>query len=351
MSEDKKKNEEQVNENAEAASTNETAETNETPEVNETPDSKDQAESKEKEDTAKTEESEAKADKPDAKDSDADLAAQVQKAAASTITREDLDAITSGKDEAEGSAETDNSDRRVIVRAVGVKKHYDMNGIITKALRNIDMEIYGGEFICVMGPSGSGKSTFFNMIGGLDSPTAGRVFIDEVDVAQLSAVELAFLRCRKIGYIFQSYNLIQYQTALENVTTPMAFAGVPPDEGRERGMELLDLVGLKSRWFHRPIEMSGGQQQRVAIARSLANNPMILLADEPTANLDLHTGQEVLEILQRINRTKGVTVICATHDYRMMDICDRLMWIRDGEIERIAERRDVDVQLATIEGE
>ena len=245
----------------------------------------------------------------------------------------------------------ETKERRVIVRAVGVQKHYVMGDVVTKALRQIDMEIYGGEFICVMGPSGSGKSTFFNMVGGLDSPTAGRVFIDEVDVAQLSAVELAFLRCRKIGYIFQSYNLIQYQTALENVTTPMAFGGVPPDEARVRGMDLLDLVGLKSRWFHRPIEMSGGQQQRVAIARSLANNPMILLADEPTANLDIHTGQEVLDILQRINKEKGVTVICATHDYRMMNICDRLMWIRDGEIERIADRKDVDIQLSTIEGE
>ena len=240
-------------------------------------------------------------------------------------------------------------ERRVIIRTVGLKKIYMMKNVITEALRGVDVSIYQGEFISVMGPSGSGKSTFFNMIGALDSPSVGRVFIDEVDVAQLTAEELAFLRCHKIGYIFQSYNLIRYMTALENVTTPMAFGGVQPDEARERGMNILDLVGLKARWSHRPIEMSGGQQQRVAIARSLANNPQVLLCDEPTANLDMHTGQEILEILQRLNKEKGVTVICATHDHRMMNICDRLMWIRDGRIERIADRKDVHIELASVE--
>jgi len=202
-----------------------------------------------------------------------------------------------------------------------------------------------------MGPSGSGKSTFFNMIGGLDSPSSGRVLIDEVDVAQLTAVELAFLRCRKIGYIFQQYNLIPYMTALENVTTPMTFAGVDPDEARARGVELLDLVGLKDRWFHRPIEMSGGQQQRVAIARSMANRPSILLCDEPTANLDLATGQEILDILRKLGDERGVTVICATHDHRMLDICDRLVWIRDGKIERVARREEVKISLGSVGGE
>jgi len=238
--------------------------------------------------------------------------------------------------------------QRVIIRAVGMKKHYLRKGQVTAALRGVDVEIYTGEFITVMGPSGSGKSTFFNMIGALDSPSEGRVFIDEVDVAQLTAEELAFLRCRKIGYIFQSYNLIQSMTALENVTTPMAFGGVTGDESRKRGMELLDLVGLKERWFHRPIEMSGGQQQRVAIARALANNPGILLCEEPTANLDHHTGDEILAILQRLNTERGVTIICATHDHRMMNVCDRLMWIRDGAIERIARRDEVEVSLGSI---
>ncbi len=240
---------------------------------------------------------------------------------------------------------------RVIIRTVGLKKHYVMKGVVTEALRGVDVEIYQGEFISVMGPSGSGKTTFFNMIGGLDSPTSGRVFIDEVDVAQLTAIELAFLRCRKIGYIFQEYNLIQYMTALENVTTPMAFGGVTPDLARRRGMDLLELVGLGDRWFHRPIEMSGGQQQRVAIARSMANEPSVLLCDEPTANLDLRTGREILDILRRLNDDRGVTIICATHDHRMLDICDRLMWIRDGQIERIARRDEVHIEVGSIAGE
>lgn len=240
---------------------------------------------------------------------------------------------------------------RVIIRTVELEKHYQIKDVTTKALRGIDVEIFTGEFISVMGPSGSGKSTFFNMVGGLDGPTSGRVFIDEVDVAQLTAVELAFLRCRKIGYIFQSYNLITYMTALENVTTPMAFAAVPPDEARERGMGLLKIVGLSDRWHHRPIEMSGGQQQRVAIARSMANNPNILLCDEPTANLDLATGNEILQILRRLNEERGVTIICATHDHRMLDICDRLIWIRDGRIDRIAKREEVHIEVGSIVSE
>jgi putative ABC transport system ATP-binding protein len=240
---------------------------------------------------------------------------------------------------------------RVIIRTVGLKKSYIMKDVVTEALRGVDVEIMTGEFISVMGPSGSGKSTFFNMIGALDSPTTGRVFIDEVDVAQLTAEELAYLRCHKIGYIFQSYNLIKYMTALENVTIPMAFGGVMPDQARERGMELLDVVGLKDRWHHRPIEMSGGQQQRVAIARSLANNPSVLLCDEPTANLDLATGQEILNILTRLNQERNVTIICATHDHRMLNICDRLMWIRDGRIERIARRDEVHIEIGSIGGE
>jgi putative ABC transport system ATP-binding protein len=244
-----------------------------------------------------------------------------------------------------------DAERRVIIRAVKLQKRYLMGDVETIALKGIDSEIYAGEFISVMGPSGSGKSTFFNMIGGLDSPSSGRVFIDEVDVAQLTAVELAFLRCRKIGYIFQSYNLVQYMTALENVTIPMTFAGVHADEARQRGMDILGTVGLRERWFHRPIEMSGGQQQRVAIGRSLANNPAILLCDEPTANLDINTGQEILEILQKLNKERGVTIICATHDHRMLNICDRLMWIRDGGIERIARRDEVNIELGSIGGE
>ncbi len=242
-------------------------------------------------------------------------------------------------------------DRAVIIRTINVVKSYGMGDVITYALRGIDVTIDRGELISVLGPSGSGKSTFFNMIGALDSPSSGRVLIDEVDVAQLNAVELAFLRCRKIGYIFQSYNLIRYMTALENVTVPMAFAGAAPEEARRRGMELLRLVGLDDRWDHRPVELSGGQQQRVAIARAMCNNPMILLADEPTANLDLHTGQQILDILDRINKERNVTIVCATHDHRLINISDRIFWIRDGKVERIERRQDIEVNLGRIGGE
>jgi putative ABC transport system ATP-binding protein len=169
-------------------------------------------------------------------------------------------------------------------------------------------------------------------------------------VAQLTAVELAFLRCCKIGYIFQSYNLVPYLTALENVTTPLAFAGVPADEARSRGMELLRLVGLGDRWSHRPVEMSGGQQQRVAIARAMANRPSILLCDEPTANLDFRTGEEILGLLAALNRDRRVTIICATHDHRMLALSDRLVWIRDGRIERIDRRDEVTIELGSVGG-
>jgi putative ABC transport system ATP-binding protein len=250
-----------------------------------------------------------------------------------------------------GAAQPGSPERPVIIRTRHLCKEYHMGEVVTHALQGVDVELYRGEFICVMGPSGSGKSTFFNMIGGLDSPTSGRVFIDEVDVAQLNAVELAFLRCRKIGYIFQTYNLVQYMTCLENVTVPMAFAGVMADDARRRGMKLLDLVGLKERWFHKPIELSGGQQQRTAIARSMANDPQILLCDEPTGNLDLKTGSEIHDILQKLNRQHGVTIICATHDHRLIAMADRILWIRDGQVERIASRGDVSIEAGSIDGE
>jgi putative ABC transport system ATP-binding protein len=241
-----------------------------------------------------------------------------------------------------------SSEKAVIIRTLGLEKSYGVGEATTRALSGVDSTIVRGEFIAVMGPSGSGKSTYFNMIGALDAPSRGRILIDEVDVAQLSAVELAFLRCRKIGYIFQSYNLIRYMTALENVTVPMTFAGVGPDEARRRGMALLELVGLGERWWHRPMEMSGGQQQRVAIARSLCNAPSILLADEPTANLDLKTGQDVLELLQKINRERGVTIVCSTHDHRLLNVCDRIMWIRDGRVERVEQRADIAISVGSI---
>jgi putative ABC transport system ATP-binding protein len=227
---------------------------------------------------------------------------------------------------------TPSAERPVIVRTINLRKEYRMGQVLTQALRGITVEIYRGEFLCVMGPSGSGKSTFFNMVGGLDSPSSGRVFIDEVDVAQLSAIELAFLRCRKIGYIFQQYNLVQYMTALENVTVPMAFAGLDTDEARERGLGLLDLVGLKERWFHKPVEMSGGQQQRVAIARALIGSPAIILADEPTGALDTKTGEEIMDLFRRLNREEGITMVIITHNPGLAEQCGRYVKIIDGMI-------------------
>lgn len=234
--------------------------------------------------------------------------------------------------------------KEVLVSVHDIKRTFWRGTEPVHALAGITLNIYRGEYICVMGPSGSGKSTFFNMVGGLDTPTSGRVFIDGVDMAQLNAEELAFLRCRKIGYVFQQFNLNTVMTALENVTLPMVFAGVSSDEARARGMALLDRVGLASRWNHRPKEMSGGQMQRVAIARSLANNPSILLCDEPTGNLDLKTGKEIHLLLHDLNKNDGVTVICATHDPNMLSVSSRMVWISDGRIDRIAESRHVKVE-------
>jgi putative ABC transport system ATP-binding protein len=239
---------------------------------------------------------------------------------------------------------------KIIIRTRDLKREYRMGGVVTHALRGIDLEIFRGEFLSIMGPSGSGKTTLFNAIGALDTPTSGRVFIDEVDAAQLNADELAYIRCKKIGYIFQSYNLVTVQTCLENVMTPMLFAGVIADEARKRGMRLLGLVGLAERWDHRPKEMSGGQQQRTAIARALANEPSVLLCDEPTANLDLKTGQEINDLLVQLNKERGVTIICSTHDHRMLEVSDRVVWIRDGKVDRISRREDLKIRAGTIEG-
>jgi putative ABC transport system ATP-binding protein len=237
-----------------------------------------------------------------------------------------------------------------IVRTKNLAKEYVMGGQVLRALDGVQLDIRRGEYISLMGPSGSGKSTLFNMIGGLDKPTEGSVFIDEVDMAQLDANELAYLRCRRIGYIFQSFNLIPVMTALENVTLPMIFAGIPSDEAAEKGIDLLKTVGLGERLHHKPTELSGGQQQRVAIARSFANDPVIILADEPTGNLDLKTGKEIIELLRVMNKDRGVTIISATHDLKMIDVSDRIVWIRDGKIDRIEERADIDLKVGELEG-
>jgi putative ABC transport system ATP-binding protein len=173
------------------------------------------------------------------------------------------------------------------------------------------------------------------MIGGLDRPTRGVVYIDGVDISKLDAYELAWLRCRKIGYIFQTFNLIPVLTATENVALPTVFAGVPRDEGLKRAEKILASVGLGERLHHKPSELSAGQQQRVAISRAMANDPAIILADEPTGNLDLNTGMEIIDLLHGLNKSRGMTLIAATHDLKMIKASDRIVWMRDGKIEKI----------------
>jgi putative ABC transport system ATP-binding protein len=236
-----------------------------------------------------------------------------------------------------------------VVRVKSVTKTFKLGKIDVQALKGVDLEISKGDYISIMGPSGSGKSTLFNMIGGLDKPSSGKVFIDEVDIAQLDAYELAWLRCRKIGYIFQTFNIIQVMTALENVTLPMVFAGLNNDAAVEKGMQLLDLVGLGDRFSHKPFELSGGQQQRVAVARALANDPAIILADEPTGNLDLTTGEEIIALLKHLSQERGVTVISATHDFKMLNVSDRVIWIRDGRVDKIENREELSISIGQID--
>jgi len=222
-----------------------------------------------------------------------------------------------------------------VIELRDLQRYYKMGSETVKALDGIELEIRRGEYVSIVGPSGSGKTTLFNLVGGLDKPTKGNVFIDGVDISQLDAYELAWLRCRKIGYIFQSFNLIQVLTALENVSLPTVFAGTPHDEGLKKAEKLLDQVGLGERLHHRPTELSAGQQQRVAIARALANDPAIILADEPTGNLDLNTGMKIIDLLHGLNKMRGLTLVAATHDLKMIKASDRIVWMRDGVVERI----------------
>jgi len=245
----------------------------------------------------------------------------------------------------------DTAQQDTVIRAIDVRRYYGSGEAVTKALDGVTLDVSRGEYLSIMGPSGSGKSTLFNMIGGIDSPTEGMVFIDEIDVAQLDSYELAWMRCHKIGYIFQTYNILPVLTALENTTLPMTFAGLTPDEARDKGAEILKTVGLGDRMFHRPFELSGGQQQRVAVARAMANDPVIILADEPTANLDVRTGEEIIELLCRLKEERGITVISATHDMKMLDVSDRILWIRDGKIDRLEERENLDISIGGIDHE
>ena len=237
-----------------------------------------------------------------------------------------------------------------VVKTEDVVKEYRMGTTVVRALSGINIEIDRGEYISLMGPSGSGKSTLFNMIGALDGPTGGRVYIDGQDMSRLSRSQIAWFRCHRVGYIFQSYNLLPVMSALENVTLPMIFAGLSNKDRNRKGEELLNLVGLGDRSHHRPDELSGGQRQRVAIARAFANDPTIILADEPTANLDTITGREIIDLIRDLNRGKGVTVISATHDLKMLDVSDRIVDIRDGLVERIRNRDEIDIEVGEVGG-
>ena len=227
----------------------------------------------------------------------------------------------------------------VLIRTENVKKRYRMGNEEVWALKGISLEIYRGEFLAIMGPSGSGKSTYFNQVGALDVPTEGKVFFEEQSIFDLSESKQAWFRCNRIGYIFQTFNLVPVMSALQNVALPMTFQGASPDEARERATVILNRVGLGHRLDHKPFELSGGQQQRVAVARALANTPSVILADEPTGNLDTKTGTEIIALLKELNQEKGVTIITATHDPKMLDSSDRICWIRDGLLDRI-ERND-----------
>jgi putative ABC transport system ATP-binding protein len=232
-----------------------------------------------------------------------------------------------------------------VIYTEDLTRHYQMGGSTVKALDGVDVRIIRGEYVSIVGPSGSGKTTLFNMIGGIDRPTRGKVYIDGVDIARLDAYELAWLRCRKIGYIFQTFNLIPVLSAQENVSLPMIFAGLPQEERAGRSKDLLGLVGLGERLGHRPGELSAGQQQRVAIARAFANDPAIILADEPTGNLDLQTGHEIIDLLRRLNDERDVTIIAATHDVKMIDVSDKILWIRDGKVEKVGVPKDFKARL------
>lgn len=218
-----------------------------------------------------------------------------------------------------------------VVRLENVRKVYSLGRVKVEALRGVNLSIFSGDYVSLMGPSGSGKSTLLNLIGALDKPTSGRVLINGIDIEKLSSKALAKLRREKIGFVFQQFNLLQRLTALENVELPMWFAGVSREKRRKRARELLELVGLGKRIHHKPTELSGGEMQRVAIARALANNPEIILADEPTGNLDSASGAEIIELLEELNRL-GKTLIVVTHDQEFGSRARRRIRIRDGRI-------------------
>ena len=222
--------------------------------------------------------------------------------------------------------------KKSVIKLENVWKTYKMGNVAVNALQGLNLDVKEGEFLAIMGPSGSGKSTAVNMIGCLDIPTKGKILLDAHDISKLSESELAQIRGRKIGFIFQQFNLVPTLTALENVMLPMIFQGVSESVRMKKARELLGLVGLGDRMDHKPSELSGGEQQRVAIARSLANGPEVILADEPTGNLDSKTGANVLDFLEKLHKNEKKTIVMVTHDQNLAKIAERIEFLKDGKI-------------------
>ena len=237
----------------------------------------------------------------------------------------------------------------ILIRVRDLDKVYTKGDETVYALRGVALDVFPQEYLSIMGPSGSGKTTLFNMVGALDKPTKGEVTVGGVSLPALSSRELSYFRCKHIGYVFQTYNLIPWLTAIGNVMLPLTFLGRSEAEATKRAAEVLTVVGLGDRLTHTPGELSGGQQQRVAIARALANDPSIILADEPTANLDMHTGEEIIGLLAQLCRQEGVTVITATHDHKMLATSDRIVWIKGGAVDRIQKVSEMDINVGKIE--
>jgi putative ABC transport system ATP-binding protein len=235
-----------------------------------------------------------------------------------------------------------------LISVRNVTKTFKLRRAEVHALKDISVDIFCAEYLSIMGPSGSGKSTLFNMIGALEKPTSGTVRIGPLDLTKLTSRQLSYFRCNYIGYIFQSYNLIPSLTALKNVSLAHVFTGASDADSDKVAAKCLEQVGLGHRLNHRPDEMSGGQQQRVAIARALVNDPSIILADEPTANLDFKTGADIIRILKQLSTERGVTVVTATHDHKMLSNSDRVLWIRDGQVDHIDNREDIHIDEGAI---
>ena len=229
----------------------------------------------------------------------------------------------------------------VILQTESLSKIYSGGGIDTVALDDVSIKIYEGEFIAIMGPSGSGKSTLLNLIGALDSPTSGKIQVDGIETTTLNSAGLALLRNKKIGFIFQSFNLISRFSALSNVELPLSILGVSTNERKKRAYEMLKMVGLEDRWKNNPNQLSGGQQQRVAIARALSVNPPIILGDEPTGNLDTKTSESIVDLLYDLNQKTGKTIILITHDPVVATRASRVITFKDGRI----EDEDYDIKL------